>query len=171
MSLCSPMGSFATNTTIPAVSQFACLLSRGVKVEVGELPFFSLTPGYNTNVYFHDDLKLLLPATTLAGGCYGSMFNGCINLTKGPDLPAETAVDYCYHMMFNKCSSLKEISCNLRYNIGDAFDSSSVSDGSMTFGCPPNGVFKKNPAVSEATWRGFGNAVVPTGWTFGTYGQ
>ena len=32
--------------------------------------------------------NLILPATTLAGGCYNSMFEGCSTLTIAPELPA-----------------------------------------------------------------------------------
>jgi hypothetical protein len=42
-----------------------------------------------------DASNLHLPATTLASGCYGSMFNFCTSLTTAPELPATTLVDYC----------------------------------------------------------------------------
>ena len=48
-----------------------------------------------------------LPATTLAGGCYISMFSGCEALTTAPSiLPATTLADGCYNGMFLNCSSL-----------------------------------------------------------------
>ena len=50
--------------------------------------------------------KLVLPATTLADNCYGSMFNGCTSLTTAPELPATTLAEYCYSSMFNGCQSL-----------------------------------------------------------------
>ena len=43
---------------------------------------------------------------TMANDCYRSMFNGCTNLTKAPDLPATTLTTYCYSDMFNGCTSL-----------------------------------------------------------------
>lgn len=49
---------------------------------------------------------LLLPATTLAKGCYECMFWGCTNLTTAPELPATTLIDDCYLGMFSHCSSL-----------------------------------------------------------------
>ena len=47
-----------------------------------------------------------LPATTLAPGCYLSMFDGCTNLTTVPALPATTLAEYCYYQMFYNCTSL-----------------------------------------------------------------
>ena len=48
----------------------------------------------------------VLPATTLAKGCYTDMFVGCTSLTVAPVLPATTLVPYCYDSMFYNCSSL-----------------------------------------------------------------
>ncbi|MBR6086813.1 MAG: leucine-rich repeat protein [Prevotella sp.] len=47
-----------------------------------------------------------LPATTLANDCYNSMFSGCTSLTTAPVLPATTLANYCYHTMFSNCTSL-----------------------------------------------------------------
>ena len=47
-----------------------------------------------------------LPATTLAEGCYEYMFNGCSSLTTAPALPATTLAEYCYDSMFEGCTSL-----------------------------------------------------------------
>ena len=49
-----------------------------------------------------------LPATTLAYGCYASMFQGCTSLTQAPVLPAEGLADFCYYYMFENCTSLTE---------------------------------------------------------------
>ena len=49
-----------------------------------------------------------LPATTLAYGCYASMFQGCTSLTKAPVLPATTLTDFCYYYMFENCTSLTQ---------------------------------------------------------------
>ena len=48
----------------------------------------------------------LLPATTLANGCYYAMFQGCTSLTNAPALIATTLADDCYNSMFNECTSL-----------------------------------------------------------------
>ena len=50
--------------------------------------------------------NLVLPATTLASGCYSSMFNGCTRLTQAPELPATTLAQQCYNSMFWGCTSL-----------------------------------------------------------------
>lgn len=51
---------------------------------------------------------LTLPATTLAEDCYGSMFDGCTNLTQAPVLPATTLARYCYSYMFSDCTNLTQ---------------------------------------------------------------
>ena len=50
--------------------------------------------------------NLVLPATTLANGCYMSMFLGCTNLVNVPELRATTLTINCYNYMFQGCSSL-----------------------------------------------------------------
>lgn len=50
--------------------------------------------------------NLIMPATTLAMGCYTEMFAGCTSLTTAPKLPATTLANYCYQSMFNGCTSL-----------------------------------------------------------------
>ena len=50
--------------------------------------------------------NLSLPATTLAEGCYSSMFGGCTNLTTVPVLPATTLTIDCYQFMFGGCTNL-----------------------------------------------------------------
>ena len=47
-----------------------------------------------------------LPAATLAGSCYAEMFQGCTNLAIAPELPATTLGSYCYNDMFQGCTSL-----------------------------------------------------------------
>ena len=49
-----------------------------------------------------------LPAMELAAGCYSSMFNGCMGLTEAPELPAMKLVPNCYSNMFTYCTSLTE---------------------------------------------------------------
>jgi hypothetical protein len=50
-----------------------------------------------------------LPATTLAPGCYESMFDGCTELSYAPALPSTSLKNYCYESMFARCSSLKSL--------------------------------------------------------------
>ncbi len=55
-----------------------------------------------------DAENLILQATTLYDNCYRSMFNGCSNLIRVPELPATTLASNCYYMMFRDCTSLTE---------------------------------------------------------------
>ena len=58
------------------------------------------------NLCTYDAKKIILPATTLAGNCYDSMFYGCTSLTSAPELPATTLAGNCYQNMFRNCTSL-----------------------------------------------------------------
>ncbi len=60
----------------------------------------------NANIKNHSTKTLVLPATTLANNCYGSMFYGCTGLTSAPVLPATTLANNCYKSMFFGCSGL-----------------------------------------------------------------
>lgn len=51
----------------------------------------------------------VLPATTLAEGCYDFMFSGCTSLTSAPELPATTLAEWCYWGMFQGCTNLVNI--------------------------------------------------------------
>ena len=53
----------------------------------------------------------VLSVTELAGGCYYSMFKGCTSLTTAPELPATTLVNGCYQEMFSGCTNLNYIKC------------------------------------------------------------
>lgn len=86
--------------------------------------------------------NLVLPATTLRGGCYESMFEGCTSLTTAPVLPATTLDVSCYSGMFNGCTSLNyikmlatDISAEwcLRNWVGEVAESGTfIKDASMT---------------------------------------
>ena len=102
-----------------------------------------------------DASNLKLPATTLAPGCYSSMFFGCTNLTTAPDLPATTLATECYSYMFSGCGSLNYI----KMLATDISASSCLS--SWVYGVSDKGTFVKS---RSATWdvRASG---VPEGWT------
>ena len=101
----------------------------------------------------------ILPATTLALGCYKYMFRETL-LEIAPELPAETLLSYCYDYMFYGCTRLKYIKAAAKKSIGSDTSSKWVqSVGS-------NGVFYKNAA---ATWTTTGENGVPSGWTVVTY--
>ena len=63
--------------------------------------FYYLFSGCTNVVEAHN---LILPATTLASGCYRNMFYKCTSLTTAPELPATTLAYHCYSDMFNGCS-------------------------------------------------------------------
>ena len=58
----------------------------------------------------NDNGRYYLPATTLADGCYSSMFKGCKSLTTAPALPATTLADGCYAGMFYGTNVLPDCS-------------------------------------------------------------
>ena len=61
----------------------------------------------NSHININESVgKLLLPATTLAYGCYQYMFAGCTGLTTAPVLPATTLATQCYYSMFSRCTGL-----------------------------------------------------------------
>ena len=61
---------------------------------------------FHGNAKLTDASGLLLPAMTLAEGCYFGMFYGCTALTAAPKLPAKTLAESCYSAMFDGCTSL-----------------------------------------------------------------
>lgn len=78
---------------------------ENLKELTGKNTFQYLFSG-NAHIKNHATKRLMLPATTLANGCYSSMFYSCTGLTSAPDLPATTLDDYCYSHMFEKCENL-----------------------------------------------------------------
>ena len=97
-----------------------------------------------------------LPATVLASHCYDSMFGWCRNLTKAPVLPAATLASGCYDNMFNNCSKLNYIKALFTTTPSSSYTNNWVSSVAST------GIFVKADA---ATWNVTGNNGVPTGWT------
>lgn len=70
---------------------------------------------YAFSYLFHSDRhlvsveNLVLPATTLAYGCYYGMFIWCSSLSSPvPELPATELVDRCYQFMYYNCELLTE---------------------------------------------------------------
>ena len=97
-----------------------------------------------------------LPATTLASGCYHSMFQDCTSLKTATELPATTLVDGCYQYMFYNCASLNYIKC-LATDI-----SATDCTNRWVDGVAANGTFAKSPDMSGWTT---GENGIPTGWT------
>ena len=61
----------------------------------------------NTNIV--DASNLVLPATTLTGYCYDTMFENCYLLNALPALPADTLAEGCYRHMYTNCSGLTAV--------------------------------------------------------------
>ncbi len=137
MSLVDETG-FATATTLTGANAFGSLFSG------------------NSHLYNHHTYKLVLPATTLATGCYYSMFAGCTNLTTAPELPATTLPTGCYYYMFSGCSNLNSVTC-LATDI-----SASYALGYWLDGVAATGTFTK---ASTADWGDPGANTIPSGWT------
>ena len=100
--------------------------------------------------------NLILPATTLASGCYNNMFRDCTSLTTAPELPATKLADRCYQYMFSGCRSLNYIKCLATDISALRCTSNWVSNVAST------GTFVK--AASMTSWT-TGTSGIPTGWT------
>ena len=156
--------------------------SYATATSVGEFAFLNLFLN-NTKIYSHDTKQLVLPATTLAPNCYGSLFNGCTALTRAPELPATTLdiacygrmfygctalttapelrattlVNGCYSEMFKGCTSLNSITC-LATDI-----SADNCTGFWLDGVAATGTFAK--ALSMTSWTTDSSSGIPSGWT------
>ena len=103
---------FKNNSTISSYNTFNGLFKECVNLVSAEnlvLPATTLAIGCYQQMF--DGCTSLttapeLPATTLANGCYQNMFLGCSSLTSAPVLPATTLKNYCYRQMFYGCKSL-----------------------------------------------------------------
>lgn len=100
--------------------------------------------------------KLILPATTLAFGCYRLMFYSCSSLTVAPALPAPKLTDYCYWSMFKNCTSLNSITM-LATDIS-AWDCLEE----WVSGVAATGTFTKATSMTSLP---SGASGIPTGWT------
>ena len=103
---------FKNNLTISSYNTFNGLFENCAKLVSAEnliLPATTLAGGCYSSM-FQDCSSLttapVLPATTLANGCYQNMFLGCSSLTSAPVLPATTLAQHCYRQMFYLCTSL-----------------------------------------------------------------
>ena len=127
---------FARKTSLEIDSQFTTLFWKATKLTSAE--------------------NLIMPATTLTGGCYREMFNGCTSLTTAPVLPATTLIGHCYFWMFQGCTSLNYIKC-LATDISARY----CTDGWVS-SVASTGTFVK--AASMNDW-GTGKNGIPNNWT------
>ena len=132
--------------------------ARFIKVE--DYAFIYLFSDYDdvldhSWVLSKDGEELLLPATTLAQGCYNFMFYGCTGLTEAPALPATTLAPNCYNNMFNGCTKLAKVTC-LATDI-----SASAATAFWLLNVAAAGTFTKAAGVNWST----GANGIPNGWT------
>ena len=100
----------------------------------------------------------LLPATTLADGCYQNMFYGCSSLTTIPNLPATTLSRDCYSYMFYGCTGLATTPEGWYL---PAQTTSSSSCSSMFANCYKlhKMTVSYSGTITASDWRGFLNDV------------
>ena len=96
----------------------------------------------------------VLPATTLAKGCYWGMFLNT-SLTKAPELPATTLADLCYQTMFYTCSELKEVRISATTTATNALNKWLISvSATGDFYCDPNAtIFPSGESGIPKNWR------------------
>ena len=82
------------------------LVDEGNFTTATTLAGYAFTGLFYENTKLTDASGLLLPATTLAEGCYRYMFFRCTGLTAAPELPATTLAEECYYAMFVGCTGL-----------------------------------------------------------------
>ena len=152
---------FESATTIRATYAFNILFANNDNIINAEnliLPAPTLVGSCYASMFYacHNLISAPeLPATTLASSCYDSMFYACTSLTTAPTLPARdtTTGASCYRYMFDRCSNLNYVKClgETRY-AGDTHNW--LRDVSAT------GTFVKS---ANATWS-TGDDGIPVGW-------
>lgn len=104
----SNYNSFAVSggATFRAYGNVTSLLSESNRTSLSAYALKGLFKGC-TAMSSHPYLKLQLPSTGLATGCYESLFEGCTGLTVAPELRATAVAASCYKSMFKGCTGLK----------------------------------------------------------------
>ena len=152
---------FKNNSTINDYTFYGLFINCAnlVSAENLVLPATTLATGCYQNM-FRDCAKLTtapaLPATTLAASCYQNMFGRCTSLTTSPELPAANLAFFCYNSMFQGCRNLNYIKC-LATNLGFM-----LSTDNWVRNVAPTGTFVK--AASMTKWT-TGDSGIPAGWT------
>ena len=152
---------FIGNTTLSGTYNF-CSLFKNANVVSAEnlvIPMTSLT-NYCCRAMFSLCVSLttppVLPATTLAQGCYWYMFEGCA-ISTAPDLPATALVRECYGYMFTACASLSAVKCLATSGFGTTDCLTKWLNGVAA-----GGIFTKDD--SATSWPTGVNGI-PSGWT------
>lgn len=110
----------------------------------------STNNSHSTTGYF-DFHQMVLPATTLAEGCYEEMFEGCSGIIQGPiNLPATIATPSCYMNMFKGCKSLINMPyINATTLYADSCHSMFADCSSLVFTTPFNNFQSISPHCCE----------------------
>ena len=157
---------FIGQTTLTTPGSLQYLLYEQTKLKSAEnliLPATTLAVGCYYQMFWGCDSLTTapeLPATTLADWCYAYMFYGCTSLTVAPELPATTLVDSCYSVMFYGCSKLNKITM-LATNM---IDSSYIWE--WVRGVASSGTFVKNAKMTSLP---SGVSGIPKGWAVQDY--
>ncbi len=144
---------FASNVSLTGDMTFYRLFEKVSKIKSLDtkplvLPATSLAEGcYQEMFYSCTSLGTApaLPATSLAGRCYRYMFSGCTSLSAAPALPATSLAGNCYFSMFYGCTSLE---------VASALPATSLAEGCyyyMFYGCTSLEVAPTLPAMSLAS--------------------
>ncbi len=152
---------FANNNSLTNSTYQFCSLFKKSNVISAEnliLPSMVLTKYcYRAMFSYCTSLSVapVLPASTLAQGCYWYMFEKCA-ISTAPDLNAETLSNECYGHMFENCSNLNYIKCLAK----NGFNNTNVLANWVTGVCA-TGTFIKKENISWTT----GASGIPTNWT------
>ena len=145
---------FATKTDLPNTEYvfYGLFIGNTTLIDASELllPATSLAYGcYQQMFYKCSSLTTApkLPATTLATTCYGAMFMDCKSLTTAPKLPATTLAVQCYYNMFSGCTSLTSAYVKAAY-IDENIECLSMFDR-----CSATGAVLHTAPGSKASWE------------------
>ena len=137
------------NTRVVVSGNIMSLLDNGTGT-MTEIPneycfanLFKGSTGQPNTIY--DASKLKLPNNT-TNYCYYGMFTNCSELKYAPILPATTLAQGCYFYMFNKCPNLTEVICLAidGYTPNGWMDSTVNSNGAFIY--DPNTTFDFTPS-------------------------
>ena len=155
----------------------------------GEQQTYEISQYYAFDAVFYNCTYLthapMLPATTLANGCYNFMFANCTSLVQAPALPATTLTQKCYRYMFAQCTSLSASpvlpattlvpdcyqymfqGCASLTSISASFTAWNYSGVSMSWvnGVASNGTFYCPTALGTNETIQRGSSYCPTNWT------
>ena len=136
---------------------YAQLFSGTLLTKAPELPATTLAYGCYFSMFSNCPVLTqapALPAQTLEGFCYYYMFENCTSLTQAPELPAGDLVDSCYSYMFQGCTSLNYVSVGF-YNWEQFATDSWLPENTGTFVCPStliDNTTDRTTSTVPATW-------------------